>query len=89
MRVTDFANELFGADPIPERGAELGREADSAWLGAGAEAPLNADEILDHIAVMLRPDRNPEHEAQVSDATNRLALSKHAEDSGFVRLILS
>ena len=66
MRVADFANELFGADPIPERGAELGREADSAWLGAGAEAPLNADELLDHIAVILRPDRNPEHEAQVS-----------------------
>ena len=67
MRVTDFANELFGADAIPERGAELGREVDSAWLGAGAEAPLNADEILDHIAVMLRPDRNPTHEAQVSN----------------------
>ena len=75
MRVADFANELFGADPIPGRGAELGREADSAWLGAGAEAPLNADEILDHIAVMLRPDRNPTHEAQVSDATNRPAAS--------------
>ena len=86
--MADFANELFGADPIPERGAELGREADSAWLGAGAEAPLNADELLDHIAVMLRPDRNPTHEAQVSDAPTAW-LSKYAEDSGFVRPILS